>query len=147
MTKRLHAHTKIFFPNPYVVRVTYGEGLVVNDDLFQRDWTALMRKTYKLVTSTWGHSTLEYEQTRVRVKNETTPPVWLSPQHVAPKQVWTPSISSILDSEYEYFLRGYVCFQDELDALQFRLALSATAVQVKMWPSGRYFRIHEVLSR
>jgi hypothetical protein len=50
----------------------------------------------------------------------------------------------LFESEYQTKIRGYICFADELDALQFRLSISAGSRQVKMWPE-RWFTIHEVV--
>jgi hypothetical protein len=40
---------------------------------------------------------------------------------------------------------SYWCFQDELDALQFRLMADEKAIRVSMWPENRLFTIFEVV--
>ncbi len=137
--KRLHASSKIFFPNPYVVRVEYPAEVTFEKAVI--DYRKMCRQAYRLLSGTWGHSPLEPEL--VKVKNEfghTAPP---GPAHfagMAPGVV----IASLFDPDYQNRNRGYLCFADELDALQFRLSINTTALQVFMWPE-RWFTIHEVV--
>ena len=120
MSRKIHTRTKIFFKNPYVVRVEYAESGYQEATV---EYSKLTRKTYRLMQGTWGHTTLEHELTR---------------------NIF--SAGNALDDTYDYGkLRGYFCFQDEDDALQFRLSIDATAIKVNMWPE-RWFTVHEVIN-
>jgi hypothetical protein len=136
MTKRLHTRTKIFFPNPYVVRLEYpGATLESAGDDFRK----LCRKAYRLIDGTWGHSKLDYEQSK---KADAGPSVPLHIMSPAGHQV--VNINALFQNDIEFVPRAYFCFKDELDVLQFRLTVEARAIQVKMWPE-QYFTIHEVV--
>ena len=133
MTRKLHTRTKIFFSDPYVVRVEYG-GDIPDSDARAR-YRKLTRRTYEEIQGTWGYSTLEYEQTNVR--NE-------------PQEITTPGLSGVnvnlvIQSLFDnrIVLRGYFVFKDKMDALQFRLSIDTPSRQVKMWPE-RWFTIHEI---
>ena len=123
-SKRLRTRTKIFFPNPHVVRLEYGEDVGTIDA--ETDYRKIISKTYRLTKGTWGYTTLDYEFSRV--KNDLESSVF----------------NGINLGDTISFQRCYFCFKDELDALQFRLSINTRAVQVKMWPS-RWFTIHEVV--
>jgi len=133
--KKLHPLTKIFFPNPYVLRIDYS-----GENGSFKEYGKLMRKTYKLIQGTWGYSQLEYET--VQIKND-------HGHTSAPGSSFfsgmssTAVISSLLDPDYANRLSGYVCFKDEGDALQFRLSIEVKSVHVCMWPE-RKFLIHEM---
>lgn len=137
MTKRLHAGTKIFFPNPYVLRLTYD-----SVGAHEFEWNQLMRRAYKVITGTWGHTSIEFETFQKSNKhNHPAPPgsghfVGMSP---------TAVIGSLFESDWVSEPRAYVCFKHEMDALQFRLTIDTKAIRVNMWPSDRLFRIHEVV--
>jgi len=136
--KKLHSRTKIFFPKPYVVRLDYSN--IVADEAMT-DYRKLTRQAYKLLKGTWGYCQLEYEQ--VKIKDEFKHPAPPGPNHFA--VMIPPGIGvSSFDSDYQRVARGYICFADELDALQFRLSISANAIQVLMWPE-RWFTIHEIV--
>jgi hypothetical protein len=79
------------------------------------DHRKISREAYKRLSGTWGVSPVQYEEVNV---------------------------SSDLYSAGVVH-RAYFCFQDETDALQFRLTLSTNATQVRMWPSKTRFTIHE----
>lgn len=49
---RIHVKSGIFFPNPHVLKITY------TDTHSPTEFNLLRRKLYKIVTSTWGYSTL-----------------------------------------------------------------------------------------
>lgn len=137
--KRLHTRKKIFFPRPYVVRVEYSADMMMEQ--MESDYRKLTRQTYKLIKGTWGYCPLEPEL--VKVKDEFNHPTPPGPAHfsgLAPGVV----IASLFDPDYQHRIRGYLCFADELDALQFRLTISTTSRQVFMWPE-RWFTIHEVV--
>ncbi len=114
--RRIHTRSKIFFPNPHVIRIDYGVDATNVSAL--RDWTTITRRAYRVITGTWGHSTLEHE--------------------VLGDMKTTDLISHSLVQ------RGYMCFADELDVLQFRLSVSSKAYRVHMWPE-RLFTIHEMV--
>jgi hypothetical protein len=46
-------------------------------------------------------------------------------------------------SQKESVKHAYICFESELDALQFRLGLDKKVTHVVMWPSSMLFTIHE----
>ena len=136
--KKLHSRTKIFFPNPYVVRLEYPD---LNLDAAMADYRKLTRQAYKLLKGTWGYCQLEYEQ--VKIKDESKHPVPPSPNPFAGMN-HQQIIANLFESDYQSVSRGYICFADELDALQFRLSISANAIRVFMWPERR-FTIHEMV--
>ena len=126
ITKLLHARTKIFFPDPYVVRIEYDDGGSDQDRM--SDYRKIVRNTYKLINGTWGYSELLCESITTG----------RSPVASHAVQVFVSSNDSV------FAYRGYFCFKDELDALQFRLTIATRAIQVKMWPM-LWFTIHEVV--
>jgi len=139
MTKRLHTGSKIFFPRPYVVRVEYPAEFTMEKAM--EDYRRVYRQAYRLLKGTWGYCQLEAEL--VKVKDEFNHPTPPGPSHfagMAPNVV----IASLFDPDYQHRIRGYLCFADELDALQFRLSIATNARQVHMWPE-RWFTIHEVV--
>jgi hypothetical protein len=139
MIKRLHTRTKIFFQDPYVVRLEY-QGIAASQA--PADYRKLTRLTHKLIQGTWGFSTLEFEL--VHIKNGHNHPVSPGPSlfnGMSQNQI----ISSLFDSDWQHILRAYICFKDEMDALQFRLSIDTSVVQVKIWPQ-RWFTIHEVVT-
>ena len=113
MTRRLHTLSKIFFDNPYVVRVEYTGGPIGINDAFEKHYNSLCKKIYTLMEGTWGHSPLICD-------------------------VFTEDDLSI-----RFTVRGYFIFKDEMDALQFRLSCDITNVRLLMWPSKLKFTIHE----
>jgi len=129
ISKRLHTRTKIFFPDPYVVRLEYGDSPVFDAEA---DYGRTIRNAYKLISGTWGYSNLEHELTQI--KNEAP---------VVSGMFNGVNITSF-DNSWGHIPRGYLCFKDELDVLQFRLSIDTRAIQVKMWPK-RWFTIHEVV--
>jgi hypothetical protein len=137
--KRLHPRSKIFFSRPYVVRVEYPADIMMEQA--ESDYRKLTRRAYRLIKGTWGYCPLEPEL--VKVKDEFNHPTPPGPSHFAGMAPGV-MIASLFDSDYQHRTRGYLCFADELDALQFRLAISTTARQVFMWPE-RWFTIHEVV--
>lgn len=128
MTKRIHVNSRIYFPRPYVVRLSYLDGAI---DQSEADWRALMRRTYRVMTGTWGHTALEFES--------------YQPENHHNNSGSINSLASLFVSDFVSELRGYVCFENELDALQFRLTLDTRSIKVNMWPDSRKFTIHEVI--
>jgi len=137
--KRLHLRTKIFFPGPYVVRMEYPAEISLEDA--EKDYRKLTRRAYRLIGGTWGYCPLELEI--VKVKDEFNHPAPPGPGHFTGMPPGM-QIASLFDPDYQQRIRGYLCFKDELDALQFRLTISTAAIQVLMWPE-RWFTIHEVV--
>lgn len=131
MTWNLHTNIKIPFKDPYVVRIQYDETVSGIDD--QKHFRDLTKKTRKTIHGSWGFSYPELEKIPVPVEElaQTTS---------------SPTVVFYSDS-FKYLNRGYFCFNDEIDALQFRLGLGSDikAVQVVMWPKNRLFTIHEVV--
>jgi len=139
MTRLLHSHTKIFFTNPYVVRMEYSRD--VSMEQAEADYRKVTRNAYKLIHGTWGYSKLEYEQVKVKDEhNHQAPP---GPGHFNGMN-HGQLIATLFDPDWAHVMRGYLCFKDELDALQFRLSIETRAIQVKIWPA-RWFTIHEVV--
>lgn len=135
MTKRLHTQTKIFFSNPYVVRLEFsGQTVESVGDEFRK----ICRRAYKCIGGTWGHSKLEYEN--VSTGGEPPPPLHV----IGPNGIAQVNIAALFNTGMEMIPRAYFCFKDELDVLQFKLSVDARAIQVKMWPE-RWFTIHEVV--
>jgi len=135
----LHLQSKIFFPNPYVVRVEYLGNQP--ESAIEVDYRRVTRNAYKLIQGTWGYSPLDHEV--VQVKNDHG--------HIAPPgsshfngMSSTQIVVSLLDPDWQTVRRGYLCFKDELDALQFRLSIDTRAIQVVMWPNKITFTIHEI---
>jgi len=135
IVKRLHTNSKIFFSNPYVVRVEFPDML---PDVANAEYRKITRSAYRLLKGTWGYSQLEYENWQVKNDSEPDPPV------VVGGATLSNIFSSLFDNNYISRLRGYICFADEMDALQFRLSISVQSIQVTMWPK-REFTIHEVV--
>jgi len=139
MTKLLHTRTKIFFPDPYVVRMEYGADTTM--DSAESDYRKVTRNAYKLIQGTWGYTKLEYEQSQTKNDhNHVAPP---GPNHFNGMNQ-AQILGTLFSPDWSHVLRGYLCFKDELDALQFRLSIDTRAIQVRMWPS-RWFTIHEVV--
>lgn len=110
----------------------------------EENYRKLMRRAYKLIHGTWGYSNLEYEETMVKID--------YTPQHHVIKNA--PNINgnnlmqifvASFNTDSNYVARGYICFKEESDALQFRLMVGATAIRVHMWPNKRLFTIHELV--
>ena len=135
-SKLIRTQSKIFFPNPYVVRVEYdGNQFDTTTDAAYRK---LVRNTYRLIKGTWGHSALIFEVIRSE-----DPAISAQAQALTQTQIWAAIFSSVAPTYTAR--RGYFCFKDELDALQFRLSIDTTAIQVVMWPNDVRFTIHEVV--
>lgn len=134
--KLLHTRTKIFFPNPYVVRIEYGNNIPM--DRNEADYRKIIRNTYKLTHGTWGYSGLGYEQTN---DYNTLSIIQANFNGLNQQNIINP----LFGIERINSLRGYLCFTDELDALQFRLSVGTNTTQVKMWPARCFFTIHELV--
>ena len=82
------------------------------------------------IQGTWGYSSAIYEPRYTPSEYKTL---------VAGQQL------SLL-FEGSTALRAYFCFEDETDALQFRLAINESAIRVFMWPATTEFTITEFVS-
>ena len=136
--KRLHTNSKIFFPNPYVVRVEY---LCADNSIESSlgDYRKSIKQAYRSIQGTWGYSALEIETISVSGIEKINQ---IGFNLLNPGQILA-AIFDVPDTITAY--RAYVCFQNELDAMQFRLMISSRGMHVFMWP-GRTFTIHEVIS-
>jgi hypothetical protein len=137
--KLLHSRSKIFFPNPHVVRVDYSGR---PDAVVDAEYRKLTRTAYKLLQGTWGWSPLGHEH--IQVKNDhghLYPP---GPRHFDGMSQ-TKMLDSLFNPDWQIVRRGYVCFKDELDLLQFRLTIDTKSIRVVMWPENTEFTIHEVV--
>jgi len=132
--KHLRTKSKIFFPDPYVVRVEYGSEYT--EATAYDEYKKLTRLTYKTIQGTWGYSDLQYEVVRAKGNN---PSPAITPAHNA------GLIINTMGDDFQVRYRGYFCFKDEIDALQFRLSLSTIALQVYLIPQKTLFTIHEVV--
>lgn len=139
MTKLLHSRSKIFFPDPYVLRVEFSSDQTF--DKSQADYRKMVRSAYKLINGTWGFCPLEPELTKIKDDHKQVAPP--GPNHFAGLS-HNAVLSVLFDPDYVNIVRGYLCFKDELDALQFRLSIDTTSRQVHLWPE-RWFTIHEVV--
>ena len=106
------------------------------------EYRKIVRHAYKLLQGTWGWSALGPET--IQIKNEHNHKFPPGPRHFEGMSD-TQMIVSLFNPDWQSVHRGYVCFKDELDALQFRLTIEAKARQVFMWPSDTVFTIHEVV--
>lgn len=129
MKRLVHVNKKIFFPNPYVVRVSYGS----NPGNAPSEHIKITRSTYRLIKGTWGAGNLTEEVIQGEIDK-------ISPQ--PNNNGWL--IASIFNSNWRTEWCAYFCFKDEIDALQFRLGIPEGAKHVKMWPK-QLFTIHEVI--
>lgn len=126
MIRRYHSNIRIFFDNPYVVRTSYEHSNYSANDVMHR---GLVKKAYKMCQGTWGHTAVIADTI---YKVSPTPP----PGKFA-------GFSIFDDCYIEH--RAWFCFQNELDALQFRLTLDTLSVHVNLWPNTLKFIIHEVV--
>src|SRR5512147_1828777 len=108
--RKIHTNTKIFFSNPFVLRLDYPEQTL---ESCRAEYSRTCRKAYKLLQGTWGHTSLEVEQTgqEVEITIHGFTPGWAVP-------VFVP--------------RGYFCFKDEEDLLQFMLSVDTRSVRCHM---------------
>jgi hypothetical protein len=134
--KRLHTNSKIFFPNPYMVRLEFPETSI---EVANAEYRKITRSAYKLLKGTWGYCPLDMETWKTGEDMTPTP-------HHNPLSGMnhTQILSSLFDTNYITAIRGYICFAEEIDALQFRLSISTKAQQVLIWPK-KEFTIHEVV--
>jgi hypothetical protein len=137
--KQLHTNTKIFFPNPHVIRLDHEDdnGLTGN---VPASFKKLLKDARNTFSTTWGFCYPEHEM--VKVKNDfgqQHPPGSVQHNHGVPLHV---QVASLFNPDWNFVARSYWCFKDELDALQFRLMAGKT-LKMRMWPS-RMFTIYEI---
>jgi hypothetical protein len=128
MAKRLLTKSKIFFPNPYVVRLDHEETGATTMSVSYRSALKIARKN---LGGTWGCSQPEYE-----VIQKISPVDFTA---LTSANQLTAIFTGSGDGKY----RSYWCFADEMDALQFRLSVECPAIQVFMWPD-RWFTVTEI---
>lgn len=116
--RRIHTESKIFFKESYVCRVRFP--------LAQYEYIAAVaefsktrKRLYNVTGNTWGHSKIYSENIREF------------------------SFDKMNEACVEY--RGYICFSNELDVLQFLLGAKDNVQRVSVWPDRVTFTIHEVL--
>jgi hypothetical protein len=111
------------------------------DSVIEADYRKVTRNAYRLIRGTWGYSPLEHEV--IQIKNDhghTAPPGASHFNGMSQQQI----LATLFDPDWQSVRRGYLCFKDEMDALQFRLTIDARAIQVVMWPNNITFTIHEI---
>jgi len=136
MVRAIRTNSEIFFPDPIVVRVQFSAD--ITETAAHYKYSSITRQTYKLIKGTWGHSRLEMES--VKRTADAPPQASMNSNHRL------ISLAALFgDSDIEIRYRGYFCFTDEMDVLQFRLTIDETARDVKMWPTHVRFTIHEFL--
>lgn len=133
MKKEIHVNSKIFFADPFVIRVDHTDvtGLQMSGATPQ-SFLALTRKIYKNIKGTWGVSKPRWEQVSL-INKDTIDPTLSKHQ-----------LNLLYGSNFHSALRSYWCFKNELDVLQFKLMLDRNAVRVLMWPECN-FTIHEII--
>lgn len=127
MAKKIHINSKMFLSAPYIVRVEHGEFNGLNMDLVE--FYKILRKTRSTTFATWGYSHPSPESISLGLED--------------PAADW---ISKLCHNNSVNLLRSYWVFEDDSDALQFRLGLSRKALQVFMWPKDKQFTMYEYTS-
>jgi uncharacterized protein YfcZ (UPF0381/DUF406 family) len=135
--KLLHTDSHIFFPDPIMVRVEFP-----SDQMSPAEISAAYRKihrnTYKTIEGTWGYSRLCTEMIPL------TDPQRRTLKSSVTANGWNPGNIVTIMADARQVSRGYFCFCDEMDVLQFMLTVDGKAVKVDMWPKNITFTIHEV---
>lgn len=126
-SRRIRTNSDIFFPNPHVIRISYPQNFI--ESMALAEWRLLVRQTYKAMTGTWGHTGVKLEFYRIKKEGVD----------------YSDPLSAIFGEDYFSEYRGYFCFRDELDVLQFRLMSGAGALNLEMWPSDLKFQFHEFI--
>ena len=131
MTKRLFTQSKIYFNNPYVVRVDHEDAVgFAWGELESVSYRTLVKQIRNSIHGTWGYSKQIMEQTPVD-----------SAANISFNNVFGTMATSYSKS----IICSYWCFKDEMDALQFRLTIGNNARQVLMWPDRIRFTIYELI--
>ena len=131
-TKIIHTNTKIFFPNPQVYRVEFSLENTSDSDV-EAEYRKMTRATYRQIKGTWGHSMLQSEL--IKMTYEDLEHNGLNTSLAA--------LAAILSDNTRHVKRGYFCFSDELDVLQFKLTNGVPIIKLEMWPSNILYTIHE----
>ena len=129
MIKKLYTKTKIFFPSPYVVRLDHEEDDAI---IVSSSYRSALKMARKNIHGTWGYCVPQYEIIRTISPDQFNA---MSPMN---------QLNTLFIGAGEGKMRSYWCFADEMDALQFRLAIGTSATHVDMWPE-RFFTIQEVI--
>lgn len=125
---KMHFQTRLFIPNPYVVRVDHGTGDGFHFDL--KEFRRVLSSLKKTVTSTWGYSD----------------PIW--ERHILPEDntltISTPTYYNAVNVHvFENRQVSYWVFSDTIDALQLKLIVGDKSMSTQMWPSNLKFTITE----
>ena len=129
MTKKIHTQSKIFFPNPTVVRLDHTiEGVSIGDASQTNGYMTTLKMARKRILGTWGYS----------------PPMIEAIPHPAPQLInGVPHVTIDMLFGDQSRHRSYWCFEDEMDALQFKIAAGDNSHTVSMWPNKVLFTIYE----
>lgn len=127
MKTTMHFASKMFIPNPYVVRVEYKKGNGVDMDI--ADFRKILKKVRPLIYATWGYTDPVWE--KISNTDDSTPVI------VGANFTWRAP---------DFYLRSYWVFSDELDALQFRLSVGESAQKMQIWPKNTKFTIIEFIN-
>lgn len=120
-----------------MVRVEYPA-----DPSADAQYRAIIRRTYKISEDTWGYSDLVIEEVKVKDEHKQQAPP--GPAHfngMSPQNI----LGALFSPDWIMMARGYICFKDEADALQFRLSVDTSSMRVFMWPA-KEFTIHEFVN-
>lgn len=126
MNTKLHVNVKNFISNPYVVRIDHNEMSLGNPAL--SEFRKILTRSKKIFGDTWGYSNPEIEV--IQSGNKDT-------------LVIGNNAAAFNYPDVVY--RSYWIFADNMDALQFRLAVGEKAKQVYIWPQKVKFTITEFI--
>ena len=125
MKSKIHIASRMFLKDPYVVRVSHPE--CPNSFNISLGEFRKMLKIAKLqITDTWGYSNPRFEI----IKSDAMQAVAFNGQQMH----WLNPVEEC---------HSYWVFTNDLDALQFRLAVGENALQMHMWPKNIKFTITE----
>ena len=128
MTRKIHLNSKIFFSNPYVIRLYHEDISFFIEPTSVKSFLEPKKLAYKNIKGTWGYSVPTFESISKRNENPLDDLQRLR----------------ALFAQKEFYT-SYWCFQHEIDALQFRMMVGNKAERIYMWNSARLFTIHEYI--
>ena len=138
MKRLIHSDSRIFFPNPHVVRLEFSNH---TENTVESEFYKIKRSAYKLLKGTWGHSKIITEIIQIKNDfNHSAPPGAGHFSGMNNAQV----LASLFNPDWKQLPAAYICFADELDELQFRLSVPCISKKVIIWPDTG-FTIHEVI--
>ena len=117
----MHYASKMFIPNPYIVRVGHKQSSKSIDTMELTEYYSILKRERGILQATWGYSAPVWEMTTVTEKSPNNV-TWVLP---------------------DYYLRSYWAFSDDADALHFRLSVGEHAQQMFIWPIKTLFTIYE----